>query len=306
MIDLHCDTILLLDKSGKRANLRKNNFSVDIEKMKKNKSIAQFFALFINLEEHKEPWKYFENLYSRFIKEMEENKDEIILVKNYEEMKNTKKISAFLTVEEGGIIGNNLERLDILYDLGIRLITLTWNYENSIGYPNIDGYNNKGLTNFGKKVVEIMNHKGMIIDVSHLSDKGFYDVASISKKPFIASHSNARSITNHSRNLTDEMLRIIGLKDGVVGINFCPIFVNDNEISSIDSLVKHMKHIINIAGIDTMAIGTDFDGIKGNLEIKNISQMYLLKDALKKSGLSEDKIDKIWYKNATRIIKEIL
>ena len=305
MIDLHCDTISLLEKSGNRANLRKNKFSVDIEKLKKNKSIAQFFALFINLEEHKDPWKHFENLYSRFVKEIEDNKNEIILVKNYEEMKNNKKISAFLTVEEGGIIGDDLERLDTLYNLGIRLITLTWNYKNSIGYPNIDGHN-KGLTKFGKKVIEIMNHKGMIIDVSHLSDKGFYDVASISKKPFIASHSNARSITNHPRNLTDEMLRIIGLKNGVVGINFCPIFVNDNEISSIDSLVKHMLHIINIAGIDTMAIGTDFDGIKGNLEIKDISQMYLLIDALKKSGLSENEIDKIWYKNATRIIKEIL
>jgi membrane dipeptidase len=303
MIDLHCDTIALLEKSGNRANLKKNVFSVDIEKLKKNKSIAQFFALFIKLDDHKDPWLYFEKLYDRFTKEMEENKNEIILVRNYEEMKNNNKISAFLTVEEGGIIGSNLDRLDKLYELGIRLITLTWNFENSIACPN---GSEKGLTKFGKNVIEIMNDKGMIIDVSHLSDKGFYDVADISKKPFIASHSNARSIQNHPRNLTDKMLKIIGKKGGIVGINFCPSFLNNREISSINSLVKHMMYIIDIAGIDTMAIGTDFDGIKGNLEINDISKMYLLLDALKKAGLSEGKIDKIWYKNSSRIIKNIL
>lgn len=306
MIDLHCDTISVLEKLGSGVNLKKNNFSVDIEKLKRNTSMAQFFALFIKLDEHDNPWNRFENLFDRFEKEMKENRNEIIHVKSFEEMKKNKKISAFLTVEEGGIIGNDMEKLNKLYEIGVRLITLTWNFKNSIGYPNLKGFYDKGLTDFGKNVVETMNDKRIIIDVSHLSDKGFYDVNAISKKPFIASHSNARAIANNPRNLTDDMLRILGNKGGITGLNFCPSFIDKSNISSIDYMIKHINYIVNIGGIESMAIGTDFDGITGNLEIKDISKMYLLKDRLVKEGYSEDKIEKIWYKNAERVIKEIL
>jgi len=306
MIDLHCDTILLLDESGDKANLRKNPFSVDLQKLKKNKSLAQFFALFIELEAYDDPWMQFNQLYNRFIKEMNENKNTIKHVRSYDEMLKNEKISAFLTVEEGGIIGSDMDKLKKLYELGIRLITLTWNFPNSIGFPNVKGHGDKGLTNFGKDVIEYMNTSGMIIDVSHLSDAGFWDVAKLSKKPFVASHSNARSIVDHSRNLTDQMIKRVGNSGGLVGINFCPSFINDDGVSTIDMIVKHMLHIIDKGGIDTMAIGTDFDGIKGPLEIKDISKMYLLKDALKAKGLTENKIDRIWQDNAKRLIGEVL
>lgn len=306
MIDLHCDTILLLNESGNKANLKNNPFSVDLKKLKKNNSLAQFFALFIELESFDNPWDQFQQLYNRFIQEMNENKDLIQHVKNYDEMMRNDKISAFLTVEEGGIIGSDIQKLKKLYELGIRLITLTWNYPNSIGFPNVNGYYNKGLTKFGKEVIDYMNTSKMIIDVSHLSDAGFWDVARLSKKPFIASHSNARNIVNHSRNLTDSMIKTIANSGGVVGINFCPSFINTDGISTIDMIVKHMLHIIDKGGIEVMSIGTDFDGIKGPLEIKDISQMYLLKNVLIKSGLRENEVDKIWEKNAKRVIKEVL
>jgi len=306
MIDLHCDTILLLDEAGHRANLKENPFSIDLKKLQKNKSLAQFFALFIELEAFDEPWNYFEKLYKRFNKEMAANSNTIKHVRSYEEMIKNNKISAFLTVEEGGIIGEDFSKLKQLYTLGVRLITLTWNFPNSIGYPNVNGYSNNGLTKFGKEVVEYMNTAGMIIDVSHLSDAGFRDVASLSKKPFIASHSNARSIVNHSRNLTDDMIRSIANSGGVVGINFCPSFINKDGVSTINMIVKHMLHIIDKGGIDVMAIGTDFDGIKGPLEIEDISQMHLLKDALIKEGLSQNQIEKIWQSNAKRVLREVL
>jgi len=306
MIDLHCDTILLLDEAGDRANLKSNPFSIDLKKLEKNKSLAQFFALFIELEAFEDPWHYFEKLYHRFTKEMDENSDLIKHVRSYDEMINNDKLSAFLTLEEGGIIGKDFNKLEKLYALGIRLITLTWNFPNSIGFPNVNGHGDKGLTKFGKEVVEYMHSTGMIVDVSHLSDAGFWDVANISKKPFVASHSNARSIVNHSRNLTDNMIKAIADAGGVIGINFCPPFINEAGISTIDMIVKHMLHIINQGGIDVMAIGTDFDGIKGPLEIDDISKMYLLKDALMKKGLRDNEIDKIWQKNAKRIIREVL
>jgi len=306
MIDLHCDTILLLDEAENRANLKENPFSVDLKKLQKNHSLAQFFALFIELEAFDKPWDYFEKLYQRFKKEIDENSHIIKHVKSYEELINNDKISAFLTVEDGGIIGQDFNKLKKLYSLGVRSITLTWNFPNSIGYPNVNGYSDQGLTKFGKEVVDYMNTTGMIVDVSHLSDAGFWDVANMTKKPFIASHSNARSIVNHSRNLTDDMIKAIANSGGVIGINFFPTLVNNNHISSIDMIVEHMLYMINQGGIDVMAIGTDFDGIKGPLEIKDISQMYLLKDALSKKGLNQNQIDKIWQNNAKRVIREVL
>lgn len=306
MIDLHCDTILLLDEAGSRTNLKENPFSVDLKKLQENKSLAQFFALFIELEAFDDPWLYFEKLYQRFKKEMTKNSHLIKHVKSYDEMINNDKISAFLTVEEGGIIGHDFNKLEKLYALGVRLITLTWNFPNSIGYPNVNGYSDRGLTEFGKKVIDYMNTTGMIVDVSHLSDAGFWDVVNRSKKPFIASHSNARSVVNHSRNLTDEMIKAVANSGGVIGINFCPSFINQEGISTIDMIVEHMLHIINKGGIDVMAIGTDFDGIKGPLEIKDISKMYLLEDALIKKGLNQNQIDKIWQNNAKRVIREVL
>lgn len=306
MIDLHCDTILLLEKATGRADLRKNPFSVDIEKLQVNHSRAQFFALFIDLEKHKDSWKFYNELYSIFLQEMKKNSEKIQFIHSYEEYMNNKKISAFLSVEEGGVLEGNLHRLERLYDDGVRLLTLTWNYENSLGYPHGKRFHSNGLKKFGKEVVEWMNYNGMIIDVSHLSDGGFYDVARLSKKPFVASHSNARTLCGNSRNLTDPMLKKIGETGSLVGLNFYHKFLNNQKVSTIESMVHHIDHMVNMAGQEAVALGTDFDGIKGALEIQGIDQMYLLKNALRKRGYSEEQIDKIWYKNAERLLQEIL
>ena len=241
--------------------------------------------------------------------EFEENSDSISVAKNYNDLKENiynNKISGFLTLEEGGILENNLYNLRTLYRLGIRLVTLTWNFPNCIGFPNSKPeYMNKGLTDFGKSVVEEMNRLGMIIDVSHLSDKGFYDVSQISKAPFIASHSNSRSIRNHPRNLTDDMIKIIANSGGVIGINFCTAFV-DGDRCSVEGLISHINHIKNIGGIDVLSLGTDFDGIGGKLEIENIGQIDKLINGLNKKGFSDNEIEKIAYRNSLRLIKEVM
>ena len=189
----------------------------------------------------------------------------------------------------------------------MRLLTLSWNYPNEIGYPNCKKqYQIQGLTEFGQQVVHEMNELGMIIDVSHLSDQGFYDVANLSKKPFIASHSNARAILDHGRNLTDDMIRQLAEKGGIMGINFYGSFLNPSGESKVDDMVAHMKHIYNIGGIDVLAIGTDFDGIECSLEIANIGEIHKLMDALMKSGFTAAEIDKIFYKNSLRVMQECL
>jgi membrane dipeptidase len=310
VIDFHCDTIHELLKSEKDSNLYKNNLSVDIEKMKKGGSLAQFFALYINLEKTNNPLDTCLKLLDKFYIELDKNKKHLSLATNYNDIiKNNleNKISAFLTIEGGEALNGSLYNLRNFHRLGVSLITLTWNFPNEIGFPNCkEEYMNKGLTTFGIELVEELNRLCMLIDVSHLSDKGFYDVAKFSKKPFVASHSNSRAITNHPRNLTDDMIKILSEAGGIIGVNFEESFLGTNSPASISDMVKHIKHIKTVGGIEVISLGSDFDGIDIPSEIENIAQMGKLIDELKKNSFSEEDIEKIFYKNALRIIKDVL
>lgn len=309
VIDFHCDTISKLMDNKQKSGLKRNNFSIDIEKLKRGNNLAQFFALFINSKDVKDPLEYCLNMLDKFYTEIRKNEDSIGLVKTYDELMDNKKknkLSAFLTIEEGGVLKGKLYNLRNFYRLGVRLMTLTWNYPNEIGYPNFKKeYMEKGLTNFGHEVIEEMNRLHMIIDVSHLSDGGFYDVAKLSKRPFIASHSNSRFVTNHPRNLTDSMIKELSSKGGIMGVNFYNKFLGKSDISKIDDMILHIKHIYKVGGIDVISLGSDFDGIECDVEIKDTGEMYKLQDMLKKNGFSEDAIEKIFHKNALRVIKDM-
>lgn len=310
IVDLHCDTIFELMEDKENLSLRRNNLSVDIEKLRKGNALAQFFALFIELERDGDPLERCLRMADKFYVELEKNKSDIALALNYDDiMKNDRegKISALLTIEEGGALKGELHNLRIFHRLGVRLITLTWNYPNEIGYPNHELIHaDKGLTDFGREVVVEMNRLGMLIDVSHLSDGGFYDVAKLSRKPFIASHSNARSIRNHSRNLTDDMIKLLAEKGGVTGINFAGYFLGEDRCSRVEDMARHMQHIKNVGGIDVIAMGSDYDGISSDLEMKNYGEIDKLLSSLEKAGFTEDEIEKIMYRNALRVIKEVL
>lgn len=310
VIDLHCDTFLRLMEGKNGSDLYENNLNVDIKKLIKGKSLAQFFAMWLDLKNDSNPLETCLKMIDKFYMELDKNSNYISLATNYEDIMRNKdkgKISALLTIEEGGAIKGGLHNLRNFYRLGVRGITLTWNRVNEIGYPNSkEEYRNKGLRDFGKELVYEMNRLGMLIDVSHLSDEGFYDVARLSSKPFIASHSNSRTIKDHFRNLTDDMIRVLSDKGGVIGICFERDFLGDSENARIEDIVKHIKHIRNIGGIDVIAIGSDYDGCNPNGEIDNIGEIGRLLDALKANKFSDDEIDKIFYKNALRVIKEVL
>ena len=221
------------------------------------------------------------------------------------------KISAFLTLEDGRSINGSMEKLERYYDMGVRLISLTWNYANCLGFPNSPDRElmRKGLTSFGKEAVERMEELGMLVDVSHLSDGGFYDVADICKGPFVASHSNCRSLTPHPRNLTDEMIRIVAEKGGVIGLNFAPGFLGKdihNSDSRVDDMILHLQHLWNKGGEDCLALGSDLDGIGGNLEIGSPDQIPRLFDAMSKAGFSGRMIEKMAYENAARVIHDVM
>ncbi|MGL4991172.1 MAG: dipeptidase [Sarcina sp.] len=313
-IDLHCDTASHILENNKK--LYKNDICVDIEKLKIANAKAQFFAMFIEKDKVESSYEYCKKMIRKFKAELNENKEDISLCRNYLDLENANKngkIGAFLTIEEGGAIAGSVEKLCEFKKEGISLITLTWNFENELGFPNYKfEFKNKGLKDKGIEIIEKMNELGIIIDVSHLSDMGFYDCIKYSKKPIIASHSNARAQSPHSRNLTDDMLKRLSNSGGVTGINFCSAFlinrndVLDDEIATLDDMIRHIKYIKNVAGVDAIALGSDFDGISNQVEIENSSKMMRLASRLEQEGFNISEIEKIFYKNAQRIIKEVL
>lgn len=309
-IDLHCDTIMRLMEEPKTEGLYRNSLSVDIEKLQAGQAQAQFFAMFIDLQTDGDPLVRALRMIDRFYQELRENNQYIALARNHAELQQNQengKISAFLTIEEGGALKGDLVNLRNFYRLGVRLITLTWNYPNEIGYPNVlPDCCERGLTPFGREVIAEMNQLGMLIDVSHLSNQGFFDVASLTKKPFVASHSNAWAVTAHPRNLTDEMIKVLATKGGVMGINFEKSFLGSAPISRVEDMVLHIQHIYKVGGSEVIAIGSDFDGISSELELAHAGEMNKLVDALRKTGFSQAEIDKICWKNAFRVIKDTL
>lgn len=319
VIDMHCDTmkeILDCKRLDSRANLRRNNLHVDIEKMKKGDYMLQVFAAYTNMKAE-QPLSECLKIIDLFHNEIEANRDDIGLVLSYQDiLRNSEqnKMSALLSIEEGACCQGDLGILRNFYRLGVRMMTLTWNYENELGFPNeiIDGelVVDRGLKKTGFEFIEEIERLGIIIDVSHLSDAGFYDILENTKKPFVASHSNARGLCNNKRNLTDDMIKKLSDRGGVMGINFFSYFLNDNATSSsdakIDDMIAHMKYIKNIGGIECIGLGSDFDGISCRVEVENASKMQILAKKMKKEGFTEDEIEHIFYKNVLNLFKEVL
>lgn len=319
-IDMHCDTLFKALKNGKEFIINGNGMQ-SIDKMKAANQLCQFFAIYFPPAEELQPLtdiEYFNTLRNYLKDVTEDNRNGIGLIHNYNEMVSNKaigKLLAMLTIEDGRIVDGKMENIYKLKQEDVSVIGLTWNYENCFGFPNSTDKNimQKGLKPFGIQAVEEMNRIGMLIDVSHLSDGGFYDVAKYSKKPFIASHSNCRELVNHPRNITNDMIKVLAESGGVAGLNMVPYFTDtafnahgimERTKTSVEMLVNHVLHFINIGGEDCIGIGTDFDGMEGTLEIDNPTKMHLLFDALKTKGITSRQLDKIACGNVIRVIKE--
>ena len=308
MIDLHCDTIMKLIDHPSSGDLYRNTWKIDIEKLQKAHSKVQDFALFINLGETNDPYGRYEamrNLCTSQIQNYGEHIQHVLSYQDIESVYVSGKIGALMSIEEGGVLGGDLDKLKQAYQDGVRLITLTWNYPNGLGEPHC-GEQHKKLTSKGVEFVEAMQDLGIIVDCSHLNDAGTEQLGDILDVPFIASHSNAREVTAHTRNLPDHLIKLIANKGGVIGLNFAQSFLGASPISRIEDIVKHGLYLINKGGEDVVALGTDFDGIKPDTEIKDASEMYRLYDAFKEAGLSVEQCEKLFWKNADRLLKEIL
>lgn len=320
MIDLHCDT-LLISYLQKRYDMEDLPGMVDFRRMRAGGVTAQVFAIFMLPEEMAQylpgrrlpdDWEYIHALRKILADNLAAHGDQAAFAKSAEDIRRNKsagKLSALLSIEDGRALNGDLGGVDKLYELGIRISGITWNRTNCLGNPGGAGGEQAGLTPFGKDAVRYMQEKGMIVDVSHLSDQGFWDVADICRKPFIATHSNCRAVCPHPRNLSDDMLRALADHGGVAGVNFMPEALcreGEKQIGRVDRIVEMIRHVKNVAGIGAAAIGTDFDGFVGEQEIPSSAEMYRLPEALKKGGFSEAEIDQVLFQNVLRVMEATL
>lgn len=344
--DMHCDTISALlakRREGKAAQLLESDCHVDILKLQKGEYLLQNFALFVDMEACEEPWEEVQALFALYAQEIEANREWIAPALTWEDIARNRKegrISAVLTVEEGGVCGGSLARLEELYRQGARMLTLLWNYPNGLGHPNLNRHKGRavrqaaaakggaeaerlvreylntpdtenGLTEMGVAFVEKMEEMGMIVDVSHMSDAGFYQVLALTKKPFVASHSNARAVCPCVRNMSDDMIYRLAERGGVMGLNFCADFLTQmpfgvKNAGTIAAAADHAKHIVNVGGIECLGLGSDFDGIDTHEELPSADKTGRLWSALKERGFTESQIDKIFGENVLRLYREVL
>ncbi len=308
VVDLHCDTI---GKIIDGIDIRKNNkeTQIDLPKLLKGGVNLQVFAAWINP-------KYAPHHCARralvlidHIIRLTHIHKEFILIKRADELKKLRKgkIGILLAIEGGDAIEGSLELLRNFQRLGVRIMTLTWNKSNRIGDAALDATKpHNGLSEIGKAVVREMEELHMLIDISHSSVKTFWDVYENTEGPFIASHTATSAIRKHRRNLNDEQIRAIGERGGIMGIFFLPGYVSRAKPVRIKHVIEHINHIRDLAGIDSLALGSDFDGMsKRTKGLEHTGKLPALTRALLKEGYSEKDVKKILGGNFVRLFKRV-
>lgn len=270
---------------------------------------AQFFALFEDArgKTPKEMDRIFQKQHQIFRNELEINRDEISFCRTKAQAECAfaqGKVAAFLSVEGADLLCCSLAQLDRAYALGVRAVNLTWNRANAISGSAVEE-TVRGLSPLGKYFVRRMQELGMLVDVSHLSDPGFWDVMELAKKPVIASHSNCRGVCNHPRNLTDTQIFALIQTGGVVGLNLYSEFLGDNP--DFDIITAHLDHFYSLGGEDHVCIGGDWDGCdrlpKGMEEgIRGLTKLY---DHLLRRNYNETQLEKLFYNNLMRVVGEV-
>ncbi len=300
--DLHCD---LPDKVTDGAEIISNSEHWSEDKLKKEHTYVQVFANFVDKYKFDDPFDRVNSMILHFKSELTKTKTK--LVTDYESLEknvNEGKNSAILAIEGGEALGGKIERVKYFYDLGVRFMTLTWNHPNQLGEGNVPWGSCGPLTEFGKTVVKEMNKLNMTVDVSHLSDAGFWDVAEVSTKPFVATHSNSRKICDFFRNITDEQFMAIKNSGGMVGINYVPDFLEKDGNAKISSIINHIEHFMSLGGENIVCLGGDLDGVGVLPEgITGVNDVDKIATELAKINYSDTIIAKIMGKNIKNYIK---
>ena len=309
VFDFHCDTALMLlgDDLNQAGSLRKNNGHIDLERAVKLGGYAQCFACFTTdipeLLHGISPIVLFERELATIQREVDKNSDLISIAYSVDEIEENRangKMSAILTLEGTAGIDYNPALLEDLWAIGFRVTSLGWNEKNPLTGSNVTG---GGLTDLGREYVKEAQRLGMRIDVSHISDEGFWDILKITEAPILATHSNSRAVHNHSRNLTDDMFRAIRETGGVAGYNACRDFTGENP--NLDTVCDHILHFMELDPDGKhIALGGDLDGVEAMPDgFEGVQSYPALARKLLDRGLTEENVMDIFWNNAIRVMK---
>ncbi len=310
--DCHCDTLSKLYEQG--TSLYENNHHFDLKRLMEGGGGLQFCAIYVPSEYRYQGGLRYTLLlldkYNRELADLRRRGIDFLPVLTRQDALDARQrqVATLLAVEEGGAIEGSLEALRIFYQLGVRCMTLTWSNRNDIADGVNDAITGGGLTDFGRQVVREMNRLGMIVDVSHIAPKGFWDVIELSEKPIMATHSDAASVCDVPRNLTDDQIKAVAAKRGVIGINFAAQFLAaDPAKADIDSIYRHLDYMITLAGDDCVAFGSDYDGIKRTpVGAEGVEKFPAIIEYLLMKNFPLSTVEKIAHLNVFRFLDEVL
>ena len=314
VVDSHCDTPMKFTEDFD-FSLRHNNVKVDLPKMQEGLEDAVFMVAYLHQEDRDEnslqaaTQKAIDILYqiAEQAKRLQTQMGIAYSADDLVFLKNAGKKAIFLGIENGYALGKDLSNLTLFKNMGVSYITLCHNGDNDICDSAKGNHEHNGLSDFGRKVVTEMNRLGIIVDISHAGDKTVSDVLEISTAPIIASHSSCRSLCNHPRNLTDEQIRAIAAKGGVIQICLYGPFLKDSGEATIEDAIAHINHVVQLVGIEHVGIGTDFDGDDEEklTGCRAANELPRLTMELLRQGYSETDLARLWGGNLLRVLNTV-
>ena len=293
MIDLHCDTLTRSrGRTAGRGPLDDPAFHLSLSKVPAGTRWIQCFAIFVPDQlRGREAIDFFDRHAASFDEQMAQNRERVLPCRSFGEMEaalSEGKFGAVLTVEGGAVLAGQLERVETIWNAGVRMLTLTWNGPNELA----SGHDTPGgLTDFGREAVAELERRGVLVDVSHLNDRGFEDLLAVAKKPFAASHSNARSVCGHRRNLPDEFIREMAARGGLIGVG------------SLDDLYRHVCRFLELGAGECLALGSDYDGTDIHPDLDSVEKSLGIRDYLVSRGIPAQTADGIVFDNAWRFFR---
>ncbi|MCA2004867.1 MAG: dipeptidase, partial [Ignavibacterium sp.] len=311
LIDLHNDILeRMVNDTSYHLKHRHNYNHTDIPRLQDGGVDVQFFSVWVSPTQYTNYFQQAQVMLNIFNSELSQNTNTIAQATNWNEADSLiqqNKIATVIGVEGGHHIENSIDKLISLYNSGMRYMTITWNNSTDWAVSAQDSRSTTvGLSDFGRQVIRTMDSLGIIIDVSHTGIKTIQDILQVTQNPIIATHSGARALRNHYRNLYEWQIQDIANSGGVIGIVFYPYFLNGTSNASINDVIAHIDYIKNLVGIDYVAIGSDFDGIEVvPLGLEDTSKFPNLTEALFERGYSREDIDKILYKNFKRVFEQV-
>lgn len=304
LVDGHCDT--LKEAFKRNIDLDNNCLKFNISS-KMNFPILQMMATYISPEEAENGYEITKSVLDYFEIQKEKFGDKIIQVKSKEDIQKLmpEKYGMMLTIENGSAIQGNLKNIDYLYQKGVKMMSIVWNERNDLASGATEKIDT-GLTELGKEYIKVLNEKRILVDVSHASEKTFWDTAQISNAPIVASHSCVYNLCEHPRNLKDNQIKQIAKMNGIIGVVYSSGFLNKTEKADIQDIINHIKYIKKLVGIDYVGLGSDFDGLEENHILKRLEGLNDINNLIYelKKEFNNNEIEKIMGENWLRVIGE--